>query len=285
MAITAKNVKIETNENGLQIFQVKTAESICKFSNYGAHVISFSNNGNELLWVSEKSYYQSGKAIRGGIPVCWPYFGKAPIDGEPAHGYARLFAWEVLEISDTENGEVFVRMQLDCAKLPAVYQNLELQIEFLIGKTLKINLTTTNVGDKDFVLSQALHSYFSVNDINKVHVAGLEDTDYFDSLTGKICRQSGLIEVAAEVDRVYLDTEKDCTLIEGDKPYQVIIKKSGSASTVVWNPWIDKSIRMADFGDDEYLNMICIETVNAKSDSRILNPSQSHTLSLEIMKK
>lgn len=285
MAITAKNVKIETNENGLQIFQVKTAESICKFSNYGAHVISFSNNGNELLWVSEKSYYQSGKAIRGGIPVCWPYFGKAPIDGEPAHGYARLFAWEVLEISDTENGEVFVRMQLDCAKLPAVYQNLELQIEFLIGKTLKINLTTTNVGDKDFVLSQALHSYFSVNDISKVQVAGLEDTDYFDSLTGKICRQSGLIQVAAEVDRVYLDTEKDCTLIEGDKPYQVIIKKSGSASTVVWNPWIDKSIRMADFGDDEYLNMICIETVNAKSDSRILNPSQSHTLSLEIMKK
>ena len=285
MAITSKNIKVETNENGLQIFQVTTADSICKFSNYGAHILNFASNGDELLWVSEKSYFQSGKAIRGGIPVCWPYFGKANDDTAPAHGYARLSEWEVLEISDTENNEVFVHMRLDCSKLPTCYQNLEVQIEFIIGKTLKINLTTTNMGTQDFILSQALHSYFAINDISKVQVAGLEDTNYFDSLTGKICRQNGLITINSEVDRVYLDTEASCSIIEDGKPYQITVNKSGSASTVVWNPWIDKSIRMADFGDTEYLNMLCVETVNAKDDSRILNPNQSHTLSLEIMKK
>jgi D-hexose-6-phosphate mutarotase len=285
MAITSKNIKVATNENGLQIFQVTTANSTCEFSNYGAHIISFSSNGDELLWVSEKSYFQAGKAIRGGIPVCWPYFGKSSDDTAPAHGYARLSEWEILEISDTSNNEVFVHMRLDCSKLPACYKNLELQIEFIIGKTLKINLTTTNMGSQEFILSQALHSYFAVNDISKVQIAGLEDTNYFDALSGKICHQTGLIAIKEEVDRVYLDTETSCTIIETGKPYQVMINKSGSTSTVVWNPWIDKSIRMADFGDDEYLNMLCVETVNAKDDCRVLTPSQSHTLSLEIMKK
>ena len=120
---------------------------------------------------------------------------------------------------------------------------------------------------------------------SNVAVLGLEDTDYFDSLVGKICRQSSAIGIAKEVDRVYLDTDATCTLSDKGKPYQVQISKSGSRSTVVWNPWIAKSIRMADFGDEEYLNMICIETTNAKSDSRILKVGETHTMSLEISKK
>ncbi|MBQ9788903.1 MAG: D-hexose-6-phosphate mutarotase [Lentisphaeria bacterium] len=285
MNIESKNVVIENTESGLRIFHVITANSKCSFSNYGGHILSFASDGDELLWVSAESNFEFGKAIRGGIPVCWPYFGAAPIDGAPAHGFARLLEWDVCSIIDLPDGRVEVKMSLDSSKLPEFCNKLALSMTIVIGKTLQVSLTTCNQGSSDFTLSQALHTYFNVSYIGNVAVLGLEDTDYFDSLVGKICRQSGAIGIAEEVDRVYLDTDATCTLSDKGKPYQVQISKSGSRSTVVWNPWIAKSIRMADFGDEEYWNMICIETTNAKSDSRILKSGETHTMSLEISKK
>lgn len=283
MNIASNKVQIKTNENGMQFFHVATDDSTCIFTNYGAHIISFAVNGNELLWVSEKSFYQQGKAIRGGIPVCWPYFGAAEIAGEPAHGYARLNEWEVQEITDIADGRVKAKLTLNGSKLPDYCKNLTAELEIIIGKTLQVSLTTFNRGNYDFKLSQALHSYFNVSNISNIEVKGLEDTEYFDSLTNQTLRQQGAITFDSEVDRVYLDTEAPCTLVDKNKSYQLQITKSGSASTVVWNPWIDKARRMADFGDDEYLNMVCIETVNAKTDSRILKANTSHTLKLEFI--
>lgn len=285
MAITSKKIKIESADNGMIFFYVTTKHSTCKFTDYGAQVLAFKVDGDELLWVSEKSYFEPPKAIRGGIPVCWPYFGAPKTAGDVAHGYARINQWDIAEISDIDNDKVKIVMTLDSKKLPDWCNFLMLSLEIVVGETLQMNLKTVNNGNKDFELSQALHTYFNVSNIADIEISGLEDTEYFDALANTTVRQNGVITFNSEVDRVYLDTDKTCTLIDRNRNYQVQIKKSGSQSTVVWNPWIDKSKRMADFEDDEYLSMVCIETVNAKRDSRILKSGESHTLHLEIAKK
>lgn len=286
MNIQSKNVIVSFDKGDMQFFEVKTANSTALITNYGAHVLSFKDAQNhEVLWVSEESYFEKGKPIRGGIPVCWPYFGASIVANEPAHGYARIIDWEVEEVCDLANGEVKLVFSLRGSKLPVNYQMLSATMEIIVGKTLKMKLTSYNNSTKELKLTQALHSYFNVSDIANIKVTGLENTTYFNSLDGSEYLQNSEITINEEVDRVYLNTDKTCTLVDSAKTYKLEIAKSGSLSTVVWNPWIAKAQRMVDFGDEEYHNMICIETTNAKSDARILMANSNTVIALEISTK
>lgn len=275
--------------SAMQLIEVKNSLGEAMISTMGAHVLSYKKaNSEDILWVSDKSYMEFGKPIRGGVPVCWPWFGPHP-DKErklPSHGLGRIAVWDVIEKSECVDGSSKIVLSLPGKRLPDEFSALDAELEIIVGSSLKMNLKTTNNGEKNFNLTQALHTYFNVTDCEKLHVEGLDNTAYIDKVdNGAEKMQSGDVRIDQEVDRIYMDTTAACTLVDEVSNRKVEISKSGSNSTVVWNPWVKKSIAMPDFGDEEYHTMICVETVNAGKDVIVLKKGESHTLVMEITEK
>lgn len=275
--------------SAMQLIEIKNELGSAIVSLMGAHVISYQKaNSEDILWMSDKSYMEYGKPIRGGIPVCWPWFGPHP-DAErklPSHGLGRIAIWDVKEKTECPDGSSKLVMTLSGSRLPDEFSALDAEIEIIVGSSLKINLKTTNNGEKDYALTEALHTYFNVADCTKLHVEGLKNTAYIDKVDGGIEKmQTEDVRIGEEVDRIYMNTIAACTLVDEVTNRKVEISKKGSTSTVVWNPWVKKSIAMPDFGDEEYHTMICVETVNAGKDVITLKKGESHTLSMEITEK
>ena len=275
--------------SAMQLVEIKNELGSAMVSLMGAHVISYKKaNSEDILWMSDKSYMEYGKPIRGGIPVCWPWFGPHP-DKErklPSHGLGRIALWDVKEKTECPDGSSKLVLTLPGSRLPDEFSALDAEIEIIVGSSLKMNLKTTNNGEKDYDLTQALHTYFNVSDCTKLHVEGLDQTAYIDKVDGGVEKmQNGDVRIGEEVDRIYMNTTAVCTLVDEVSNRKVEISKKGSTSSVVWNPWIKKSIAMPDFGDEEYHTMICVETVNAGKDVITLKKGESHTLSMEITEK
>lgn len=275
--------------SAMQLIEIKNELGSAIVSLMGAHVISYQKaNSEDILWMSDKSYMEYGKPIRGGIPVCWPWFGPHP-DAErklPSHGLGRIAIWDVKEKTECPDGSSKLVMTLSGSRLPDEFSALDAEIEIIVGSSLKINLKTTNNGEKDYALTEALHTYFNVADCTKLHVEGLKNTAYIDKVDGGIEKmQTEDVRIGEEVDRIYMNTVAVCTLVDEVTNRKVEISKKGSTSTVVWNPWVKKSIAMPDFGDEEYHTMICVETVNAGKDVITLKKGENHTLSMEITEK
>ena len=275
--------------SAMQLVEIKNELGSAMVSLMGAHVISYKKaNSEDILWMSDKSYMEYGKPIRGGIPVCWPWFGPHP-DKErklPSHGLGRIALWDVKEKTECPDGSSKLVLTLPGSRLPNEFSALDAEIEIIVGSSLKMNLKTTNNGEKDYDLTQALHTYFNVSDCTKLHVEGLDQTAYIDKVDGGVEKmQNGDVRIGEEVDRIYMNTTAVCTLVDEVSNRKVEISKKGSTSSVVWNPWIKKSIAMPDFGDEEYHTMICVETVNAGKDVITLKKGESHTLAMEITEK
>ncbi len=273
----------------MQLVEVKNSLGSAMISLMGAHVISYQKaNSGDILWMSDKSYMEYGKPIRGGIPVCWPWFGPFS-DAErklPSHGLARISVWDVKEKSECADGSSKLVLSLPGSRLPDEFGALDAEIEIIVGSTLKMSIKTTNNGEKDFALTEAFHTYFNVSDCTKLRVEGLKNTAYIDKVDGGVEKmQTGDVRIDQEVDRVFMDTTAACTLVDEVTDRKIEISKKDSSSTVVWNPWIKKSIAMPDFGDEEYHTMICVETVNAGKDVIVLKKGESHTLTMEIAEK
>lgn len=263
--------------NGLPAVYIENDLAEAVVTLHGCHVVSFAPRGSrEVLWVSGKSYFADGKPIRGGIPVCWPWFGGA---GQPAHGLARLSQWIQTGVTEKENGETvlnlaFVPKQADFAFLLA-------NIRITVGKSLTVELKTTNNGEEDYKMSEALHTYFSVSKIEEISITGLDGVAYTDTLDKTEKVQQGDIVFTAETDRVY-HTGNAAKIVDPEFCRTILVEKSGSNSTVVWNPWIEKSKKMADYGDEEYHEMVCVEAANAWSGAYILKAGESRTLMTKI---
>ncbi len=270
----------------LPMVRIDNAFAEAEISFYGAQVLRYTpKNARPVLWVSEQSRYEYGKAIRGGIPVCWPWFGAHPTDpAQPAHGFARILAWPLVEALELEDGATEIVFALS----PEVWQNqipmpgCETRLRVRVGAELTVSLELSNRDSKPLTYTGALHSYFAVGDVTKVRVHGLDGCRYRDSLTGQNHIQTGDVTVEGETDRIYFDGGVECLLIDPVWERTIRIAKRGSGSTVVWNPWIAKSKRMADFGDDEYPGMLCIETADAPGDERTLAPGASAELTTVI---
>ena len=263
------------------------AARIAVFPEHGGHVAEFAPVGfDDLLWLSSKSHFEPGKPIRGGIPICWPWFGAHPSDkSKPSHGFARIAKWTLDGIDETPDGGAKIAMSLssDDATLALWPHEFKLVCEVVATNTLTVKLTTFNTGDEPLEITEALHSYFGVGDVAEIAVSRLDGARYIDTIDGNAERaQRGDIRFAAEVDRVYLDTTAECVISDPLKKRVIRVAKEGSASTVVWNPWISKAARMPDFGDNEYKDMVCVETTNAWEDARVVAPGESHTISAEI---
>jgi len=303
----SNELTVVAGEGGLPIIKVANKHAEALISIYGAQVLSFkqkpgnAGESHELLFLSEKAFFEEGKAIKGGIPICWPWFGQAPeatMDkssvknpkekNRPAHGFARNVLWELVETAsnNADGTQVVLALQdsKNSRKLWPHAFNLSLTIN--IGKTLKLSLKTTNTGAQAFSITQALHSYFSVSDIAKVRVVGLDKAQYLDAtFAGKkqdwpIVVQSGDITFDKEVDRIYTQAPA-LSLIDDGRSQSLKIRSSNSNTTVIWNPWVDLSANSVDLSDDAYKQFVCIETANAAEGVIEILPGESFALGAE----
>lgn len=252
----------------------------------GGQILSFQRNSDEhaLLFCSQKAHFAVGKGIKGGAPVCWPWFGQSP-HWQGAHGFARSAIWQVDAIVLDECGVAQIDMSLPAQVVTANSQwpyNAALRTSIRCGKWLSIELHTENLGAEPIPLTQALHTYFNVGDISQVTITGLETSSYLDNLQGlkRIDASGKDIEFTGEVDRIYDDVEGAIKIHDASFNRTITIETKGSRSAIVWNPWVEKSIAMVDFGDEEYRRMVCVETANAGDDA-VLNQN-THSILLTI---
>jgi glucose-6-phosphate 1-epimerase len=249
----------------------------------GAQVLSWQPAGtSEVLWRSPTALLGTGKAVRGGVPVCWPWFGAHASDSKkPAHGFVRAAPWPVAA-SEADDQSARIAFTFDATAIdPALWPHKALaRLEVWLAETLTITLSTHNCGDMPFMLGEALHTYLAVSDIANVETSGLEGRSYIDQLVpGSRPLQSGPITISAETDHIYLATPGTVTVRDSGLKREIAISKSGSRSTVVWNPGQDKAARLGDLGPEGYRKMLCVETANAADDCVELAPNQRHTLS------
>jgi glucose-6-phosphate 1-epimerase len=276
-----ERVTVKTGNGGLPYLDLRCKGAEAHVYLHGAHVLHYQPAGHApVLWHSQKSYFEANKPIRGGIPVCWPWFGAHP-DGppRPAHGIGRLAEWEpVASSASAQATSVTLRFPTS----PAISASADLTV--VLGDDLAVTLTTTNTGDAVIPLSEALHSYFAVSDIRGVSVTGLDGMQYIDALPAgrPVLTQAGAVTFTAETDRLYINTDHACTILDPGKKRRIRIGKEGSLSTVVWNPWIDKAARMTDYGDNEYPEMVCVETANCGPNAIELAPGQTHAITARI---
>lgn len=247
----------------------------------GAHVTDWIPEGHDpVLFMSADALLETGKPIRGGIPVCWPWFGPNPTDSsKPAHGFVRQMTWEVDVARETEAGVDVVLKLSDSADTKALWPHaFSARLHVHMGASLQVTLQVTNTSDAAWTMTGALHTYFNVEDVRKVTIHGLHGTQYVEGRLSPDKRpQLGTIVIDQEVDRMYIS---DATVIVHDPLWkrELVIEKAGSLATVVWNPWIEKSKRLADLPDEAYPEFLCIEAANAGEDVVTLQPGQEHLL-------
>ncbi len=263
-----------TGNGGLPMINVSNDHADAVISVYAGQVLSFTPKGAaDLLFVSDKAYYAEGKAIKGGVPICWPWFGADPEGkGRPAHGFMRNRMWSAWETRDNADGSTTVILGVESSpETLAIWPHaFRLAMEITVGKTLQLALVTRNTGDAPFTITQALHTYFAVGDIAQTTVAGLDGTQYLDKAAdgnGATKQQDGAISINSEVDRVYLGVPAELAIVDGALNRTIRIISSGNKTAVVWNPWTKIAASMADLQDDDYLRFVCVETTNAADDA------------------
>ena len=240
-----------------------------------------------MLFVSSKSLFVPGKAIRGGVPVIFPWFG-ARGDGQagPAHGFARTMEWDLEGTALREGGKVEVILTLasNDATRNFAYPDFQLRLRVTIGAELEMELETRNPGGEPLVYEEALHTYFAVGDVRQTSLTGLAGTQYIDKTDGFARKTLGgePLRFTKETDQVHLSTKASCTVHDPVWNRRIVIDKSGSYSTVVWNPWIDKTKGMSDMAADDWQGMLCVETANAADNAVHLPPGASRTLAVSI---
>lgn len=264
--------------------EIKTAWSTAEIYMHGAHVTHFQKKDEPpLLFMSQLSRFNEGTPIRGGIPLIFPWFGSR--EGHPAHGFARIQSWELREVAPLPSGAVKLRLYLPDPPAANAYPKFALEYIVTVGKTLAAELIVTNQSaDQNFTFENCLHTYFNVGDISSVSVAGLKGAIYLDQMENfaRKTEQGEKIEITKETDRIYIDTPAATEIHDASLKRRIRIEKSGSLSTVVWNPWIEKSARMPDFGDDEFHKMICVESGNVSENRLTLASGKSASLRIEL---
>ncbi len=268
---------------GLIIAEIKNPHGEATVALHGGHILAFRPRDHApVLWLSSKSQFKTGKAIRGGIPVCWPWFANHPTDTDkPAHGFVRTAVWSVSESEKLADGSSYLKLSISDSEetLKLWPHRFRLEINITVSDVLSVKLVTTNTDNEPFICGGALHSYFNISSIENIMNKCLEGCTYIDKFyKGRRKKQAGSVTIRRETDRIYLDTKADCIIEDNGLQRRIGISKNGSRTTVVWNPWIDKSAKMKDFGDGEYKRMVCVETTNADTDVISLAPGHTHTL-------
>lgn len=281
-------LSICAGNGGFPLIRVHNEHAQAEICGYAGQVLSYrpEDEAEDLLFVSEHAYYKPGKAIKGGIPVCWPWFGPDPLGkGRPDHGFVRARPWRLLSTETMVDGATRVRLGCrdDEATRALWPHSFALELDVTVGPSLEVDLVTRNTSEVPVTITQALHTYFKVGDVRRAQVLGLAGHEYIDKVAGADAldnrvSQSGPINFDGPVNRIYLDSTDRLTIDDASLGRQIQVEREGSRSAVVWNPWIEQSRQMGDFGDDEYLGMVCVETTNAADDAVSIEPGATHRL-------
>ena len=281
-------VTVAAGNGGLPKLVVTTPQATGEVYLHGAHVTAYQPTGQRpVLFLSGSSRFGAGKAIRGGVPICFPWFGN--LDGRkeaPAHGFARTRPWDLVKTEAHADGSATLSFELVGDEHSDPYWPHAFRVAYAVtvGPELKLQLTVFHSGGESFLYEAALHTYLAVDDVRRVTITGLENTPYLDKTRPghEMPGVDAAVTFTEETDRVYLDTTAACTVADPAAGRTVHVAKAGSTSTVVWNPWVAKAKAMADFGDDEWPTMVCVETCDVGRSAVLIKPGASHTMTATI---
>ncbi|APP05247.1 D-hexose-6-phosphate mutarotase [Vibrio harveyi] len=247
---------------------------------HGGHVVSFTPAGKEdLIWMSEKAIFDGKAALRGGIPVCWPWFGRI---AAPAHGFARTAEWELVEHRENDNGVIVELALFPTEETHDIWPHMfDARLMVEISDQLKVTLKVTNIDDAEWTFSGALHTYLNVGDIKQAQTTGM-GPEYIDSLKeGEICQGGDVLQLTDTIDRVYTQPEAQILVKDAVLNRTLSVENQGHNSAVLWNPWATGAQGMGDMADNGYETMLCVEsTVHAPSikQGKTLQPGETHEL-------
>jgi glucose-6-phosphate 1-epimerase len=276
------SARIIEGNGGLAKVAITTGDTAGEMYLHGAHVTSWQPRGEaEVLFVSSKSRWENGRAIRGGVPICFPWFGgKVDDPSAPAHGFVRTAVWQlesIVQAHESITVSMFTQSNDETKKWwPA---DFHLVHRATFGSELSLELLVKNTGTTSLRFEEALHSYFRVGHIEKVRLQGLNAVRYVDKTDSNRAKtQQGPIAIVTETDRVYLNTKGAVSLEGHSLRRRIEVAKENSFTTVIWNPWVEKARALSDFGDDEWMQMVCIETSNVADFAVELRSGQQHRM-------
>ena len=276
--------QVVVDEGGLLSVRVTTPRCNGEMHLHGAQVTSWKPAGaEEVIFLSRQARWEEGKAIRGGIPICFPWFrAKADDSHAPAHGVVRTKIWTLESIEQNADGiTVSMSTQSDPDTRrwwPADFRVLH-RVTF--GSELKLELTVSNTGAKPFRFEEALHTYYRVGDVRKVRVRGLDGVTYLDNTdSNKKKKQNGDVVISSPTDNAYMNTQNPLQLIDPVLNRSIQVTKQNSDSTVIWNPWAEGARALSDLGDDEWQDMVCVEGSNILENAVELAPSADHKITV-----
>lgn len=281
----------------LTCWEVRHRNQTLVIAEQGAQVLSYQQDDEpSLIWLSEEAAYHNGQGVRGGVPVCWPWFGgldfnpaairqQYTLAQPPAHGLVRQQPWALMD-SEQDDEQITLSFvlapQADRQYLPPVEPSLTVRLD----DGLSLSLHNHNRGSEPVWISQALHSYFAVSDCRQIEIHGLDGCPYVDALDEwQSHRQAGPLMFHGETDRLYLQLPETLHIDDPGWQRQLTLSASGSRSAVVWNPWIEKSRRLSQFANDAWQRMLCIETARVLDDALCLAPDERHTMALRLHSK
>jgi glucose-6-phosphate 1-epimerase len=268
----------------LPMVEITTAWSTAEIYLHGAHVTNFKKHGEApLLFLSQCSRFEEKQPIRGGIPVIFPWFGAR--EGMGMHGFARVHSWELKEVLPAADGSVSVRLRLPDYPEAGAFPAFAAEYVVTVNENLTLELIVANKStDTNLEFEECLHTYFAIEDISATRIVGLKGVSYLDKVANlaKKTETAEAIQVASEVDRVYLDATGAVEIHDHRLGRVIRVDKENSASTVVWNPWIAKAQQMPDFGNDEYQKMVCVESGNVNVNKIVLAPGKTSNLKVKL---
>jgi len=279
--MNAKPVELAAGNGGLSLAKIQTPWSAAEIYPHGAHVAGFRKNDEPpLIFMSHKSHFAPGQPIRGGVPICFPWFGNR--DGEPSHGFARITEWQLVKTSAAPDGAVTLHFALPEIPGRAAWKNLRVEFVVTVSDKLTMELIAMNDScEKTLEIENCLHTYFHVGDIGKVSLTGLQGAAFLDNAAGgngeRKIQDEAALRIAKETNRIYLDTTSDVEIHDEKLKRVIRVDKSGSNSTVVWNPWTTQKLP-DDFDPAEHRQMVCVESGNVKQNKILLAPGKTSAL-------
>ncbi|HEY1796568.1 MAG TPA: D-hexose-6-phosphate mutarotase [Stellaceae bacterium] len=271
-------------ENGLAKALISIAGATGELYLQGAQVTAWTPPGaSPVLFTSPDSALSRGRAIRGGIPVIFPWFGAHPkIATAPQHGIVRAAPWRLHSV-ERQPDRLMVRLVIEGRGDPFWPDPFRLVYEVSFGAALGLRLTVQNPAAHPVMFEQALHSYFAISDIGAVSVTGLGGCGFIDKTDGMRRKQqrSQALKFGGETDRVYLDVPNRLAIVDPGHR-RITLDKAGAASAVTWNPWAAKAAALGDLGGDLWRRFVCVETGNIADDAIRLSGGSEHVMSVEI---
>jgi glucose-6-phosphate 1-epimerase len=272
-------------EGGFVFLRVVNDQASAVISLYGAQVLSYvpGKQTVDMLFVGENAYYVDGKAIRGGIPLCWPWFNKrAGYPEHPGHGIARIGFWSVTNIQQIDHNTTQIHLSFNNTAYFAElwpYSN-DLAMVITVSDSLELEIITTNTGNESFTITQAFHNYFRIGDIEKIAINGLSNVDYIDNLDQhRVKRQFEAVSIHDATERIYSSIDNRLSIDDFNLNRKITIDSTGTKSVVIWNPWTTISKTMPDLTDNDYRHFICVETGNVGANAVTIEPGQTQSMS------